>query len=1043
MKRILLALFLLLSFFLTSSMQGQQKTVIGVVTDELGIPLAGATVLVKGTSNGNATDFDGKYILLVNENEFLTISYVGYIAQEVSVKGKIEINISLKEDAESLDEIIVVGYGTQKRSNVSGAISTIKVEDVLSDRPSTNILSALQGASPGFEITSVSGEPGNAGLAANIRGFTSINGGSPIFLLDNVQVSPSDINPQDIETVVVLKDLAASSIYGARAAFGVVLLTSKRGKKNKKTTFNYTLSNSISRPENLPKKASTFDFVNALNDWGLNSYWTGQDIPTWVNFLDKDRANPSLYPEGIALDGNGTQYFLRDYNLWDEFFGDMGLTQIHNISASGGSENITYRVSGGYTTEDGIIITDNDSFKKYNLSSDLGIQITDKLSSTTKMFYLRSNRTSPIGSYGVSIGYAPFAPASGNHTFEDGLELPYDTAVNWEKLGTAPRRVQNNFRFFQQFDYKPIKDLTITGEYTFERETTDYYNSNAKITTVHPYSYAIQYQNTAESFYSRENAYSKYNTLNIYATYDKSLNQHNFKGTVGNNREEYYGENFSARKENLTSVGLPSLTQATGTATVYDSYGEWGIIGYFGRLNYNFKEKYFLEANIRWDGSSRFPSDDKFASFASFSGAWTISEENFMKDLNNISLLKLRASYGQLGNQNTSNFGFIEQFNLGKIGWINPQTGIRAETLNIPDRIISPSFTWEVVETTNFGLDAAFFNNKLSGSFDYYIRNTLGMLTQSKELPGVLGTGAPRTNAADLKTKGWELEASWKQTIGDISYSIGMSLSDSRSEITKFENEEGLLNQYYVGREIGEIWGYVTDGFYTESDFVNGTLKNDLTGGTLIDGVPAFKGVNPNPGDIKYKDLNGDGEIFSGNSTLNDPGDMKIIGNDQRRYQYGVFGNLQFKSFDFNFLLNGIGKRDIYLNNNVRFPYPGEFDTVFAHQLDYWTPQNTDAYYPRNYPYGGVNYGNSRITQTKYLLNGAYLRIKNISIGYNVPNDVLDKVKIKKLRLFLAAENLYTWDKLPKGINTELEIKGGGATYPFLKTFSVGLNLQF
>lgn len=1043
MKKLIPKVVLLLSFVLAFSMQAQQKTVNGMITDQSGMPLAGATVLVKGTGNGSATDFDGNYSLIVNENDLLIVSYVGYITKEVAVKGKNNINVSLDEDAAKLDEVIVVGYGTQKKSNVSGAISTIKVEDVLSDRPSTNILSALQGTLPGFQITSGSGEPGNAGLTANIRGFTSINGGAPIFLLDNVQVSPSDINPHDIETVVVLKDLAASSIYGARAAFGVVLLTSKKGRKNKKPTFNYTLSNSISRPENLPKKATTFDFVHALNDWGLDSYWTGQDIPTWVDFLEQDRANPALYPSGIALDGNGTQYFLRDYDLWDEFFGDMGLTQIHNLNASGGSESVTYRVSGGYTSEDGIIITDNDSFRKYNLSTDLGVQLTDKLSSTTKVFYLRSNRTSPIGSYARSIGYAPFAPASGNHTFDDGLVLPYDTAVNWEKLGTPPRRVQNNFRFFQQFNYKPIKDLAIIGEYTFERETTDNYSTDAKITTVHPYSYAIQFQNTAQSFYYRANTYSKYNALNIYATYDKSLDRHNFKGTIGNNREEYYGESFYSRKENLTSVGLPSLTQATGTADVGDSFGEWGIIGYFGRLNYNFAEKYFLEANIRWDGSSRFPSDDKFASFASFSGAWTISEENFLKDLNNISLFKLRASYGELGNQNTSNYGFIEQFTLNKTSWINPQTGIRAETLDIPDKIISPSFTWEVVQTTNFGLDTAFLNNRLSASFDYYIRNTLGMLTQSKELPGVLGTGAPRTNAADLQTKGWELEASWRQTVGDFSYNLGMSLSDSRTEITKFENEEGLLNQYYVGREIGEIWGYVTDGFYAVNDFVEGSLNSDLTGGTLIDGVPAFKGRNPNPGDIKYKDLNGDGEIFSGNSTLNDPGDMKVIGNDQRRYQYGLFGNLYYKNFDFNFLLNGVGKRDVYQNTNVRFPYPGEFDTVFAHQLDYWTPENTNAYFPRNYPYGGVNYGNSRLTQTKYLLNGAYLRIKNISVGYNVPDDVLNKVKIKKLRLFLAAENLYTWDKLPDGIDTELELKGGGATYPFLKTFSVGINLQF
>ena len=317
------------------------------------------------------------------------------------------------------------------------------------------------------------------------------------------------------------------------------------------------------------------------------------------------------------------------------------------------------------------------------------------------------------------------------------------------------------------------------------------------------------------------------------------------------------------------------------------------------------------------------------------------------------------------------------------------------------------------------------------------------MLIPGAELPGVLGTSAPTQNAADLQTTGWELAMGWQDQKGDFSYSMGFTLSDNQGKIIKFDNPAGLLSQFYVGQTIGEIWGYTTDGYYTEDDFVEGSLNEDLMGGTLKEGIPNWEGRNQNPGDIKFVDLNGDGLITDGNNTLEDPGDRSIIGNNTRRYQYGLYGNAAFKNFDLSVLLNGVGKRDIYQNNSVRFPYTNEFQVVYISQLDYWTPENREAYFPRNYPLGGVNYGISRSTQTKYMLNGAYMRIKNITLGYSLPQSILSKIGIDKFRIFVAGENVFDFNDYPDGINTELANKSNGATYPYMRSYSVGANLTF
>lgn len=1060
MKKFLLLVLVFCS--LSSLGLAQQLTVKGqvVTDDQLGLP--GVSIIEKGTTNGTVTNTDGNYELRISSSEaVLVYSFIGFVQQEITVGDQDEINVVLGEDTQDIDEVVVVGFGTQKKANITGAAASVKMDKVLGNRPVTHPAIALQGSIPGLQVTANSGQPGSEGISLNIRGETSINGGGPLVLMDNVPVSMFDVNPQDIESVTVLKDAAAASIYGARAAFGVILITTKKAKKDQPVRFQYSNTFSIRKPEEVLKKASTYDFAHALQDWGVDAFWTGMDIPIWVDLLEDHRANPGKYPDGYKV-VDGLRYPLVDTDLIGAFLDDPGFTQIHNFSFSGGSAKTVYRVSGSYSDEDGIIVTDNDSQKKYNLASYLRSDVTDKLSLTADIKYSNNYRKSPIGQYGNAITFNPFTPEDGYHEFEDGTLVPYDSPAMAEKIKVAPQRRQDRIRIFGKAEYSPIEDLTITGEYTFSKGNEDWVTGNNQVLTVNPERFVLNAVDPARTYHQKSNSKTVYRGLNVYAKYAKQLNDHNFQIMVGHNREEQNYEYFRSRRYNLVDVNLPALGTATGIIEGDDSFYDWAVMGYFGRLNYNYQEKYFFEANARYDGSSRFASDDRWGFFPSFSAGWNMAREEFMNDVDLINQLKLRASWGEVGNQVVKNgnvqnyYPYVPGMPLYEARWLNEDALQRYSSLRSPD-LVSAGFTWETVRSINFGTDIKILNNRLSTSFDIYKRETLGMLESGVELPSVLGTTAPKQNSADMKVKGWEFEISWNDKIGDFSYNIGATLFDNYAEITQFNSETGIIGQNYVGRRLGEIWGYVTDRYYTIDDFVAGSLDEDLRNGTLKEGIPVPKGRTVNPGDVKYKDLNGDGVIFTGNNTISPtidpetgepvpgtgPGDRKVIGNNRARYQYGLFANADYKGFDFSIMLNGVGKQDLYWNNPVRFPYTDEFKVVYSYQLDYWTPENTDAFFPRNYSLGGVNYGYNRSTQTKYLLSGAYLRIKNITLGYTLPSSWVEKVKIDKLRIYVAAENVAKFDSWPEGVNPTLVNKGAGATYPLLKGYSIGLNMTF
>lgn len=1079
-------------------LSAQNIKVTGNVTDvETGMPIPGVSVIEQNTTNGVASDFDGNYEINVPSDASLIISSIGFISQTILVNGQTTINVSLSPDVSQLDEVVVVGFGTQKRENVTGATSYVQLDEIINDRPIVDATQALQGVAAGLQVVQNSGQPGNNTTSINIRGFTSINGGSPLILINNVPGDIEDLNPRDIESISVLKDAAASSIYGARAAFGVVLITTKAANRNKKVSFSYDVTTSISRAVDLPEKAATRQFVEALDDFGVNAYFAGQNVDRWKELLDLYDANSNelnLVTDPISNrtypihDDGGQLYPLADSDIIEDFINNFGYSTIHNFSVSGGGEKIGYRLSTGYAFEDGVMVTSKDSFKKYNINAQIDADITPSLTSSSNVLFRSSIQSIPDARYNDAIQQRMYDPTG---FFDDGsgVVLPFDSPGNRVRFTVPDKRDDDNLRLFQRLEWKPFKNFSITGEYTYEKNFINRVevNNGQRFYSTFRFNPTVPEEDALRNSSLRKAQTNRiYNGLNIYGKYDLTLGDHNFNFLAGFNKEDEKQDVFTAFRNDLIDPETPTFNLAQGEDfLITDSFYEWAVVGYFGRLNYNLLDRYFLEGNLRYDGSSRFASGSRYSLLPSVSIGWDISEEPFMKNVDFINLLKPRASWGKIGNQEYRRpdnnqqdyYPSIPGYESFLAEWINLSADQRFISFN-PAQLVSDTFTWEEVVTKNLGLDANFFNNRLNTSFDVYVRETNGMLKAALPLPAILGTEAPLQNDADLETTGWEAQVGWQDKIGDFTYGINVNVFDSQSKITRFEASEKLIGQFYEGHEIGEIWGYVTDGYYTADDFVSGTLDADLSGPNrqLLDGVPFPENAPvPYPGDVKYKDLNGDGIITDGNGTTapqfddngnviadTGPGDRKRIGNNTRRYQFGINGNMAYKGFDVSFVLNGVGQRDRWrgfttVNGENRqqdldliFPYVSVFDHIYAHQLDYWTPDNQDSFYPRIYGDASTgntdsNYVRSRFVQTKYLSDESYLRIQNITLGYSFDSNVLERLNVSKLRVFLAANNPFTFDRLQRGLDPDQSLTGAGVRtrYPILAQYSVGLNVSF
>ncbi|MDR0430574.1 MAG: TonB-dependent receptor [Tannerellaceae bacterium] len=1033
----------------TQQVNQEQKNISGVITDINGEVIAGANIRVKGTMIGTSTDADGRFVLTTPREGILEISYVGYVTQEVNLAGKSIFNIRLIEDSQQLNEVVVIGYGTQKKVNLTGAVTSVNMDEVVGNRPIVSVASALLGNTPGVTISGFTGEPGS-GYNINVRGVSSINGGSPLILVDNVAMSISDINPEDIESISVLKDASAAAVYGARAAFGVILVTTKKAEKEQRNKFNYSAKLSLSNPQSLGKRATPFQTVTGFKDAGYTSTWTGQNIATWFEQLALYEENPSLFPEGWAI-VDGVYYSLRESDPSRDLLDDFGTLQIHDFSVSGGSSKSAYRISLGYLDEDGIVATDKDRYRRYNLSSFFSVDVTSWMTTQLSLLYSNGKKTNPSSAsfardiWTQSIYTPSYYPTGGMEV--DGEYHPFATPRNILDF-TIPNELNTNrINMMGRILVKPFKDLTVTGEYSKNHIYEWTPNYRKPVTTlIDGMTYGKLTSNITESTYRQTKRQTDYQAFNLFATYNQRIKEHEFTLTAGINTEYSYYEDLWAQRLGMINEELPSIGQGIGLITAGDDFSEYSIVGTFYRLNYAFKDRYLFETSGRYDGSSKFPKDNRFGFFPSFSMGWRISEEVFMENIKSvISNLKLRGSWGSIGNQNIDPYSYNPGMEAYLGNWL--VNGQKPTSLR-PPALVRSNFTWEEVRTVNGGIDIGLFNNRFNGTFDIFRRQTLDMLGPGADYPAVIGASAPLQNAADMETKGWELQLSLQDKIANVFYSIGFNISDNVSKITKFNNESKILTDHYVGKTMGEIWGYEFDRFYTADDFVEGTLKTtaagELTGGTLKDGIPKIRGSSPNPGDVLFKHPDENGDIWASSNTLDDPGSKRIIGNNSYRYMYGITANVSWKGFDLSVLLQGTGKRQVWQKNSSIIPYTSNyFVSLFDYQLDYWTPDHTGAFYPRIYQSAGYNTGNNTSASDRYLLDASYLDIKSVVFSYNLPKMFISRLGLEKLTIFINGENLWSFNHYPDGIHPDNANKGEGATYPIMRKFTGGLNVTF
>lgn len=1019
--------------------QEKKITVTGNIKDAKGEELIGVNILIKGTTTGATTDINGLFTLPnIPANAVLVVSYIGYNTQEVKVQPN--LSITLKEDNQLLNEVVVLGYGVQKKVNLSGSVATVSSK-TLENRPVVNVGQALQGAVANMNVTIGSGKADDS-PKFNIRGTTSLNGGTPLVVIDGI-VSDKDqlnrMNPSDIDNISVLKDAASSAIYGSRAAFGVILVTTKTGK-SEKLTINYNNSFVARTTTRMPEVITDpYDIATTRNT--MSYPWYNLHNEEQLAYAKKRSEDPSISPYFVNPDGSYSYFGETDW--MNEAYKNAGFSTMHNVDLSGKTDKLNYFFSGNYSFQDGMLKYGNDKYNRYNLRSKLDFKIAN--------WWSISNNTSLVTSDYDYSRYMSTAYREINRI--NPMDVPRNPDGSWTKSGagvlgrlqeggrTKELQTTINTQFGTQIDF--IKNVF------FVKANFSYSSNKSKS---NGYSLPVTYYLGAELpalYYdeitsaSGSNTDTKHILYDIFATFQKTFNEkHALSALVGFNQEEYrYDKNTLSRK-NLISTSLPSVGLATGDMSVGQSIETWALRGGFARLNYTFDDKYIIEFNGRYDGTSRFPKDQRYTFNPSGSLAWVMSREKFFEPIQDVvSFLKIRASYGSLGNQDVGAYAYLATMKSDKISHI--LDGKQPVYVSAPG-LVAGDLTWEKVTTSNIGLDVNFLSNKLTASADAYIRRTKDMLTVGATLPGVLGTAVPNQNAADLETKGWEVTIGWKDQFNlagkPFSYGANFNLADSRAFITKFENETGTLDSKYKGMELGEIWGVNTLGFFSSEE----DIKNhaDQSWGT------SYPGTRPlAPGDLKFEDINGDKKIDRGNWTINNHGDFHIIGNTQSRYTFGLSANAEWYGFDLSMFFQGVGKKD-YMPGTSDLFFWGIYaqpwtNVTVGNFTDHWSEENPDGYFPRMKAYVAENSNQECGTsQTRYLQNAAYVRMKNLTLGYTLPKLLTDKIGINRLRVFFSGDNLFEISGLYKHYKVDPESLGGGV-YPFQRSYSFGLNVTF
>lgn len=1033
MKKII-QLFMLVTclvMFAGSSLRAQNKTLSGTVTAVDGSRLPGVTVVIKGTSTGAVTDSDGNYSLKVADSTIpLVFSFVGMDSKEVAINGQSVVNVTLSESTIDLEEVVAIGYGVQKKVNLTGAVAVIDGESI-ANKTSPDVLSAMQGEMPGVAVLRSSGQPGAETSGIRIRGFSSVNSTSALVLIDGVEGDMTLINSNDIESVSILKDAAAAAIYGARAAAGVILITTKSGGKSGEVKVTYNGYFGVNTPGIMPERVTAWEEQNMINVGRLNA--TGS--PEWNAEQTSWVVNPNFNYRPNA--SNGRWDYFSATNWVAEGTRDYTTQKSHSVSVSGGNKQMNYLMSGGYYTKNGILEYGPDSYDRYNFRFKLNSEINRYVSVGAQISYDGAfTKTNPYGVknilerlYRIRERQPIFAPA------EDINDNPYngDLQVNPIDLMINGGITQNRFENYMGKGDITIKDL-IPGlklNLSASRQNSTY-NSQENRRNLIWYDMkgtGIRFQANNPNSLTKTKNYDYHDNIESTLNYDLKLGKHAINVLAGSSYENYRKDEMEGVVQNLNSNDFFSFNYydasvVTNTA-VSDNIETWAMNSYFGRLNYNFDSRYIFEANIRYDGSSRLSPKNRWKSFPSFSGAWRINEEKWFK-FKPVSNLKLRASWGQLGNGAVLGlYDYIATISNGtQMG-----NGYYYQTA-----LASQSKTWEVIETTNLGLDFGLFDNRLNFSGDYYWKYNKNMLA-SLQLPSILGIGVSNANVGELKTWGWEFDVKWRDKIGAVSYQLGFNISDSQNKLMKYDGKS-TINEGAVslleGYSLNTIWGYKTDGYWASRD-------EYLAYKAANPGYQTFNDAKIDGGDVKYlAQGKADHQIGAGGGTPENPGDLVNLGDANGRYLYGVNIAAQYKGFDFSMFFQGVAKRSFLIETATIAPFFSTSTMPWTIHEDYWTPDNQNAFWPRMYNNNGNDFNFK--PSDKWIQNGAYIRLKNIQVGYTIP---VSKRIVDKARIYVSGSDVWEYSKVLSVFDPEVGNNASASYYPFFRTWSVGLNVTF
>lgn len=1029
-------------------------TIKGQVVDQNGEPLIGVNILVKGTDRGVATDLEGRFQLIdIDERAVLIISYLGYQTKEVDVNGRGDLTITLLEDSQTLDEVVVVGYGTQKKVNMTGSVATVSTEQI-ERRPVTSVSETLQGVVPNLNISTsgMSAEPGGE-LNIDIRGLGSLTGNTaPFVLVDGVPMDINAINPSDIESISVLKDAAASAIYGARAPYGVILIKTKQGSNNERVSVSYSNNISFSSPIGLPHMANSLEYMSAHDqasiNAGLGANFTEENYSRVRDYMEGNISEETwLMEDGSDWRGNGIWSIAGNGNNdWLHiYYDDRVMRQKHDLSVSGGGENNSYFISAGVWDQPGELRYGDNHYNRYNVTMNVGSNPADWVSVTLNAKLINEqfqyfntqqgwDRTTMYHNFYRNNSFRPLILPNGEFS-----NISYIPMLNGGKENIS----ENTYNLSLGIEFEPVTNWKTRFRYNYRNNSLRRDDNEETVTGSFPSGeeYIIAYPIDAfESEFSNEN----YQLFNVISSYNLNIdNKHNFGILGGFETELNQFDRLWGKRNEIVTSNVTSLSTATGEFFLDDSKSHWSTMGTFGRFTYNLKEIYLFEVNARYDGSSRFAQDRRWGFFPSASAGYNISNENFWRDIEPVvNILKFRLSYGSLGNQNVDNYLYLNTLGISQnLGWI---MGDNRPNYTLAPGLVREDLTWETSTTLNFGIDATFLRGRLSATFDIYSRETTNMFGPAEALPRVLGTSVPLSNNATLETNGFEIQLKWQDQFDNgLRYDVTANLADNVSTVTQYNNPTKTLSTWFEGRVVGDIYGLVSDGIYqTQSEVEAGPDQSIF--------FPRW-----GPGDIRYSDLDGDNKITRGEGTANSPGDFKVIGNNLSRFLLGVSGGVTWKGFDIRMFWQGVLKRDFAFEptDMSYFGFNGHQwwnMNVWTQTTDYWRPSdetnilgpNTDGFYPRPY-LSQEDYKNKEI-QTRFMENASYVRLKNLTIGYSFTEEMLTKLRMDNVRLFLSGENLLTLTPLTKLLDPEALNSVGwgvGKVHPQRRVFAIGINV--